>query len=36
MILQSKKTATGRKMSEDELGAVRRSVENSKKKLGEK
>jgi len=36
MILQSKRSATGRKMHEDELGAVRRSVENSKKKLGEK
>jgi hypothetical protein len=32
-ILQSKKTVSGRKMSEGELSAVKRSVENSKKRI---
>ena len=35
MILKSGKTATGRKMSPEQLAAVRRSVDNSKAKIGE-
>jgi hypothetical protein len=33
MILKSGKTAAGRKMSADELDAVKRSIESSKKKI---
>ncbi len=35
MILRSKRSGSGRKMSEAELGAVRRSVDNSKRRLAE-
>uniref|UniRef100_A0A6M3KR77 Putative DNA repair protein n=1 Tax=viral metagenome TaxID=1070528 RepID=A0A6M3KR77_9ZZZZ len=35
LILKSGKAVTGRKMSADELGAVQRSVDNAKTKIGE-
>lgn len=33
MILKSRKTSMGRKMSSDELASVQRSIDNSKAKL---